>query len=157
MLSSQEVIQRYLRNAKQLVGEPDSIDNAGGTFSPPTQKDSQYLETLIRDNGSINKQVLYFALFLVLIVFVAAIITIPKDGSLKMLLGVVGVGTGSEIGLLAWILRIWAEYNRFAIIMVLCQRLDPEELMRVMLTLNLAFNQESKKSRGGPTTAPQSI
>ena len=151
MLKSREAVELYLRRTKQLIGEADSVDNAGGTFSPPSLDDSEYLEGLITVNSQINRNVLYFALFLIFAVFVAVTISAQRTGSIHVLLQVLGVGTASEAGLLTWVLRIWAEYNRFSVILILCRKLSPEDLMKAMLSLNLGFGEKAnqgKKTKG---------
>ncbi len=155
MLSSQEAVREYLKRTKQLVGEADSIENAGGTLTLPTEKDSQFLQGLIQENAAANRRVLYFSLFLAVVVFVATLIVSPKNGSLQALLTVVGVGTSFEAGILAWVLRVWSEYNRFAILQILCTRLGPEELMRSMLALNFSQGKRPAKRRALAATGPR--
>jgi len=141
MRSSREVIREYLKNAKQLVNESESVADAGGTYKPPTEKDSSYLENLILDNSRVNRYVLFFSLFLILVVFVLTIAALPRNGSIQPMLEVVGIGAGSEAGLLAWLLRAWSEYNRFSILLILCKRLEPGELMRVAVAWDLGFGR----------------
>jgi hypothetical protein len=152
MPSSRDVIKEYLRKANQLVGEADSVEHAGGTYSPPTEEDNHYLERMISRSSSMNLITLCFALCLVAAVFVVVTVAIVRSGSVAMVLKVVGIGGGSEAGLLAWTLRAWSEYNRFEMMLILCRRLSPEDLMKAMLALNDGLRRGGW--RGGRSSAP---
>jgi hypothetical protein len=147
-MNSTEIIRNYLQAVGQLPKSLNGPDMAGPAKRGPTQKEVEDLRKLVKDQSNTNRAVLFFGLLLILVVFIVAMITAIRSGSsVSAILGVAGIGTGVEAGLLTWVLYLWSEYNRFSFLLILSQRLNPEEFTKATLGLFLEKKSERKHSK----------
>lgn len=146
-MSSLDVMRSYLESVGQLTKSLHGPDMAGPTKRRPTQEDVEDLQKLIADQAGTNRIVLFFGLSLILVVFIVALIAAIRSGSSSgAILGVAGIGTGAEAGLLTWVLHLWSEYNKFSFLLIISRHLDPDETTKTILALFV--NQKSeRKSR----------
>jgi hypothetical protein len=148
-MNSQEVMRKYLREIGQLPLSSEGPDFAGKPARQPTESDNEFLRGLIREQSRVNLGALIFAFSLILMVFIAALATGVKTGnSATSLLSIGGIGTGCEAGLMTWVFRLWREYNRFGFLLILSQRLSPEDLMKAVGAMY--FGKETPKGKPAP-------
>ncbi|WP_158749968.1 hypothetical protein [Acidobacterium sp. S8] len=156
-MSSQDVMRVYLERVGQLTRSGSGPEMMGTKRQTPTKEDSQNLRSLIGSQARTNRLVLFFALFLILVVFVCALISaVHSGGSSNSILAVAGIGTGAEAGLLAWVLHLWSEYNKFGFLLILSERLSPEDLMKAVLALFEHKRSRQSKDRFAAIESDQS-
>jgi hypothetical protein len=91
---------------------------------------------MVKSQSNTNRQVLYLGLFLILVVFITALEAAVRSGASPVaVLGIAGIGAGFEAGLLTWVLRLRAGYIEFSFLLILSQRLGPEDLTKAVLAL----------------------
>jgi hypothetical protein len=147
-MNSTEIMRNYLQAVGQLPKSLNGPDMAGPAKRRPTQKEVEDLQKLVNDQAATNRIVLFLGLFLILVVFIVALISAIRTGSsVSAILGVAGIGTGVEAGLLTWVLYLWSEYNKFSFLLILSQRLDPEEYTKAILALFLTKKSERKQAK----------
>lgn len=143
-MSSLDVMRSYLESVGQLTKSLHGPDMAGPSKRKPTQKDVDDLQKLVTDQAGTNRIVLFFGLSLILVVFIVALIAAIRSGSSPgAILGVAGIGTGAEAGLLTWVLHLWSEYNKFSFLLIISRHLDPDETTKAILALFV--NQKSDR------------
>jgi hypothetical protein len=74
-------------------------------------------------------------MLLILAVFVFTLATAGRAGcSSSAVLKAAGIGGTAEVGLLAWVSRLWQEYNKFSFLLLLCRstNLKPADVMKVV-------------------------
>jgi hypothetical protein len=148
-MNSEEAMRLYLERAGQLTRSLSGLDMMGSKRRTPTKEDSDRFREMVKSQSETNRQVLYLGLFLILVVFIATLEAAVRSGaSPTAVLAIAGIGTGFEAGLLTWVLRRGADYNEFSFLLILSQRLSPEDLMNVVLALfqgRRAYNKQINK------------
>jgi hypothetical protein len=147
-MTSREVMRIFLEEVGQLPMSIGGPEMCGPRKREPTSDDLSASREIVMKQIATNRIVLWFALCMVLIVLIAALIATFKLGATtNTVLEIAGVGSGAEAGLLAWVLRLWSEYNKFVFLLILSQSLSPEEFTKVVLSMFL--NKRTAKERDG--------
>jgi hypothetical protein len=135
-VSSEEAMRLYLERVGQLTRSLSGPDLMGSKRRTPTMEDSDRFREMVKSQSNTNRQVLYLGLFLILVVFITALEAAVRSGASPVaVLGIAGIGAGFEAGLLTWVLRLRAGYIEFSFLLILSQRLGPEDLTKAVLAL----------------------
>jgi hypothetical protein len=140
-VSSRKVMQEYLRAIGQLPMSIGGPEMCGPPLRKPSSEEVNTLRKTVEKQIATNRIVLWFGLAMVFVVLVAALFVTFKQGATTgAVLRIAGVGSAVEAGLLAWVLRLWSEYNKFVFLLMLSQGLSPEEFTKVVLSMFLSQN-----------------